>query len=128
MFGKKTSLAGVLMLGIGAIAAILHLQDGASQSTNAQLSLAEVKVEPHALQVAPFYATPKTGGSPVLARREMDTEMATITHELAALQDGSPPKALEGSALRSTRTTRPSSRSTAWARTASAAGPTCTDT
>jgi diguanylate cyclase (GGDEF)-like protein len=96
MFGKKTSLAVVLILGIVAVAAILHLQAGATQSTNAQLSLAEVKVELNALQSAPFRANPKTGGSPNVARRQMDTEMAAITRELAALQADSPPKALEG--------------------------------
>jgi diguanylate cyclase (GGDEF)-like protein len=96
MFGKKTSLAVVLMLGIAAILAILHLQAGATQSKNAQLSLAQVKVELNALQVAPFHANPKTGGSPALARRQMDTAMAAITHDLAALQDDSPPEALEG--------------------------------
>jgi two-component system, cell cycle response regulator len=96
MFGKKTSLAVVLMLGIAAILAILHLQAGATQSTNAQLSLAQVKVELNALQVAPFHANAKTGGSPVLARRQMDTAMAAITHDLAALEDDSPPRALEG--------------------------------
>ena len=95
MFGKKTSLAVVLVLGIAAVAAILHLQDGATASTNAQLTLARVRIELNALQIAPFHANPKTGGSPALARREMDSEMAAITHELAALQDDSPPKALE---------------------------------
>jgi diguanylate cyclase (GGDEF)-like protein len=96
MFGKKTSLAVVLVLGIGAVVAILQLQAGATRSTNAQLTLAQVKVELNALQVAPFHANPKTGGSPVLARHQMDTAMAAITHDLATLQDGSPPRALEG--------------------------------
>ncbi len=96
MFGKKTSLVVVLILGIAAIAAILHLQGGATQSTKAQLSLAEVKVELNALQVTPFHANPKTGGSPVVARREMNAQMTAITRELAALQADSPPKALEG--------------------------------
>ena len=96
MFGKKTSLAVVLMLGIGAVVAILQLQAGATRSTNAQLALAQVKVELNALQVAPFHANPKTGGSPVLARRQMDTAMVGITHDLAALQAGSPPPALDG--------------------------------
>jgi diguanylate cyclase (GGDEF)-like protein len=97
MFGKKMSLAVVLILGIAAIAAILHLQRGATRSTNAQLSLAEVKVELNGLQTTPFLANPKTGGSPVLARRQMDTQMAAITRELAALQAAdSPPKALDG--------------------------------
>ena len=95
MFGKKTSLAVVLVLGIGAVAAILHLQTGATQSTNAQLKLARVKIELNALQIAPFHANARTGGSPVIARHEMDTEMAAITRELAALQDDEPPKPLE---------------------------------
>ena len=96
MFGKKTSLAVVLILGIAAIAAILHLQAGATQSTKAQLLLSEVKVELNALQSTPFRANPKTGGSPVVARREMDAQMSAITRELAALQADSPPEALEG--------------------------------
>ena len=69
MFGKKTSLVVVLILGIAAIAAILHLQAGATQSTKAQLLLSEVKVELNALQSTPFRANPKTGGSPVVARK-----------------------------------------------------------
>jgi diguanylate cyclase (GGDEF)-like protein len=96
MFGKKTSLVVVLILGIAAIAAILHLQGGATQSTSAQLSLAEVKVELNGLQSTPFHANPKTGGSPLLARRQMDAQMAAITRELAALEADSPPEALEG--------------------------------
>ena len=96
MFGKKTSLAVVLILGIAAIAAILHLQAGATQSTKAQLLLSEVKVKLNALQSTPFRANPKTGGSPVVARREMDAQMSAITRELAALQADSPPEALEG--------------------------------
>ena len=96
MFGKKTSLVVVLILGIAAIAAILHLQGGATQSTSAQLSLAEVKVELNGLQSTPFHANPKTGGSPLLARRQMDAQMAAITRELAALGADSPPEALEG--------------------------------
>ena len=96
MFGKKTSLAAVLILGIAAIAAILHLQAGATQSTKAQLLLSEVKVELNALQSTPFRANPQTGGSPVVARREMDAQMSAITRELAALEADSPPEALEG--------------------------------
>ena len=95
MFGKKTPLAVVLVLGIGAVAAILHLQTGATQSTNAELTLARVKIDLNALQIAPFHANPKTGGSPVIARREMDTAMAAITRELAALRDDAPPRPLE---------------------------------
>lgn len=94
MLGKKTSLAVVLLLGIAAVAAILHLQAGANASKNAQLSLAEVKIELNALQIAPLHASAQSGGSPALARREMDTAMAAITRELAALQTESPPKAL----------------------------------
>jgi diguanylate cyclase (GGDEF)-like protein len=95
MFGKKTSLAVVLVLGIGAVAAILHLQTGATQSKNAELRLARVKIELNALQIAPFQANPKTGGSPEIAPREMNAAMAAITRELAALRDDAPPKPLE---------------------------------
>jgi diguanylate cyclase (GGDEF)-like protein len=94
MLGKKTSLVVVLMLAIAAIAAILHLQDGATASTSAQLTLADVKVHLNALQNAPFHASARSGGSRVLARREMDTAMTAITRELAALQADSPPKEL----------------------------------
>src|SRR4249920_2859015 len=95
MLGKKTSLVVVLMLAIAAVAAILHLQDGATASTNAQLTLAEVKVELNALQAAPFHASAKSGGSRVAARHEMDTEMAAISRKLAALRADSPPAPLE---------------------------------
>src|SRR5436190_7025938 len=94
MLGKKPSLVVVLMLAIAAMAAILHLQDGATASTNAQLTLADVKVHLNALQNAPFHASARSGGSRVLARREMDTAMTAITRELAALQADSPPKEL----------------------------------
>ena len=66
MLGKKTSLVVVLMLAIAAVGAILHLQDGATASTKAQLTLAEVKVELNALQSTPFRASAKSGGSRVL--------------------------------------------------------------
>ena len=95
MLGKKTSLVVVLMLAIAAVGAILHLQDGATASTKAQLTLAEVKVELNALQSTPFRASAKSGGSRVLARHEMDTEMATISRKLAALRAESPPPPLE---------------------------------
>jgi diguanylate cyclase (GGDEF)-like protein len=96
MLGKKTSLVVVLMLAIAAVAAILHLQDGATASTNAQLTLADVKVHLNALQNAPFHASAGSGGSRLLARREMDTAMAAITRELAALQADSPPNEFGG--------------------------------
>ena len=96
MLGKKTSLVVVLMLAIAAVGAILHLQDGATASTNAQLTLADVKVHLNALQNAPFHASARSGGSRVLARREMDTAMTAVTRELAALQADSPPKELGG--------------------------------
>ena len=95
MLGKKTSLVVVLMLAIAAVGAILHLQDGATASTKAQLTLAEVKVELNALQSTPFRASAKSGGSRVLARHEMDTEMDTISRKLAALRAESPPPPLE---------------------------------
>src|SRR6476620_2752121 len=95
MLGKKTSLIVVLMLAIAAVAAILHLQGGATASTNAQLTLAEVKVDLNALQSAPFHASAKSGGSRALARREMDTEMSAIMRELGTLRRDAPPKPLE---------------------------------
>src|SRR6266545_786650 len=96
MLGKKTSIVAVLMLSIAAVGAILHLQDGATASTKAQLTLADVKVHLNALQSAPLHASARDGGSRVVARREMDTDMAAITRELAALQAHSPPKELGG--------------------------------
>ena len=95
MIGKKTSLAVVLLLGIAAMSAILHLQGGATASKNAQLTLADIRTELNALQSAPFHASAKTGGSRVLARREMDTEMTAITRELGTLRRDAPPKPLE---------------------------------
>ena len=62
MIGKKTSLAVVLLLGIAAMSAILHLQGGATASKNAQLTLADIRTELNALQSAPFHASAKTGG------------------------------------------------------------------
>ena len=95
MIGKKTSLAVVLLLGIAAMSAILHLQGGATASKNAQLTLADIRTELNALQSAPFHASAKTGGSRVLARREMDTEMTAIMRELGTLRRDAPPKPLE---------------------------------
>jgi diguanylate cyclase (GGDEF)-like protein len=94
MLGKKTSLVVVLMLAIAAVAAILHLQDGATASKNAQLTLADVQVHLNALQNAPFHASTRSGGSRALARREMDTAMVAVTRELAALEAHSPPAEL----------------------------------
>src|SRR4051794_5211091 len=94
MLGKKTSLVVVLMLAIAAMGAILHLQDGATVSKNAQLTLADVEVHLNALQNAPFHASAKSGGSRALARREMDFDKLAVTRELAALQADSPPQEL----------------------------------
>jgi hypothetical protein len=54
----------VVLLRLAAIAAITLLQAHAAESSQAQLKLANVKVDLNRLQTAPFRASPQTGGSP----------------------------------------------------------------
>jgi diguanylate cyclase (GGDEF)-like protein len=90
----KAVPALVLALGLAVIAAITLLQQGSDTSRDAELKLAGVKTELHQLQIAPFRANVKTGGSPVIARRQMRTTKHRITQALAELERRSPPPQL----------------------------------
>jgi diguanylate cyclase (GGDEF)-like protein len=90
----KAVPALVLALGLAVIAAITLLQQRSDTSRDAELKLAGVKTELHQLQIAPFRANVKTGGSPVIARRQMRTTKHRITQALAELQRRSAPPQL----------------------------------
>jgi diguanylate cyclase (GGDEF)-like protein len=93
---KRTKAVPALVLGLGlaVIAAITLLQQRSDTSRDAELKLAGVKTELNQLQIAPFRADVKTGGSPVVARRQMRTGKHRITEALAELQSQSPPPQL----------------------------------
>jgi diguanylate cyclase (GGDEF)-like protein len=90
----KAVPAVVLALGLAVIAAITLLQQRSDTSRDAELKLAGVKTELNQLQIAPFRANVKTGGSPVVARRQMRTGKHRITEALAELERQSPPPEL----------------------------------
>jgi diguanylate cyclase (GGDEF)-like protein len=93
---KRTKAVPALVLGLGlaVIAAITLLQQRSDTSRDAELRLAGVKTDLNQLQIAPFRADVKTGGSPVVARRQMRTGKHRITQALAELQSQSPPPQL----------------------------------
>ncbi len=67
--GRRAVLVPVVvsLLGLGAIVAIVALQQRATSSRNAELSLSALKNDLSMLQTAPFQANAGTGGSPALA-------------------------------------------------------------
>jgi hypothetical protein len=86
----------VLLLGLAAIASITVLQDEAHDSADAQAKLARMETDLAALQIAPFQASERTGGSPEMGRRLIDTLKRSIDAALADLLRDSPPPALRG--------------------------------
>jgi two-component system cell cycle response regulator len=85
----------VLALGLTAIAAVMLLQQRSDAGRDAELELATVKIELNQLQNAPFRADKGSGGSPVLARKLMDTGKRRISETLAELRRESPPAELD---------------------------------
>jgi diguanylate cyclase (GGDEF)-like protein len=90
----KVVPALVLVLGVAAIVAIALLLQRSDASHDAELKLANVRVELHKLQNAPFQASPTTGGSPEVAARLMRTGKRRIRRTLDELSDASPPAPL----------------------------------
>jgi diguanylate cyclase (GGDEF)-like protein len=84
----------VLALGLIAIVAIALLQQRSDASRDAELKLAQVRIELNQLQGAPFRADKSTGGSPAIAQRLMREGKHRITAALADLGRQSPPPAL----------------------------------
>ncbi len=84
----------VIALGLAAIAAISLFQQRSVDSRDAQLKLANVKIELNQLQTAPFQASPTTGGSPDVARKLMRTGKRRIVRTLGELRADAPPPEL----------------------------------
>ena len=74
---------------------IALVQQRSVDSRDAQLKLANVKIELNQLQTAPFQASPTTGGSPRVARKLMRTGRQRIAGTLAELRGGAPPPELQ---------------------------------
>jgi diguanylate cyclase (GGDEF)-like protein len=83
-----------LALGLAVIVAIVLLAHRADQARDSQLALAGVKIELNSLQIAPFRADARTGGSPRLARRLIVTGKSRIAGTMTHLQRQSPPREL----------------------------------
>jgi PAS domain S-box-containing protein len=91
----KTIPVLVVMLGLASIVAIGLLQQRAVDSRKAELKLAQVKTALNQLQNAPFRSSPRTGGSPEVARKLMQEGKGRIDGTLAELRGESPPAELE---------------------------------
>ena len=84
----------VLVLSVAAIGAITLLQQGAGAGRDAQLRLAQLQTALTELQSAPFRSSARTGGSPELARKQMDGNKREVARTLAVLRRRSPVPAL----------------------------------
>jgi diguanylate cyclase (GGDEF)-like protein len=91
---NKTIPTLVLVLSLAAIGAITMLQANAGAGRDAQLKLATLKSDLTELQNAPFTASPRTGGSPELARQLMQDGKRRVAGTLAELRRSSPVPAL----------------------------------
>ena len=94
MLRNKTIPALVVVLSLAAIASITMLQAGAEAGRDAQLKLATLKTELTALQMAPFKASARTGGSPAYARKLIDDGKQKVAATLVELRRSSPVPAL----------------------------------
>ena len=94
MFRNKAIPALVVVLSLAAIASITMLQEGAEAGRDAQLKLATLKTELTALQMAPFKASARTGGSPAFARKLIDDGKQKVAATLVELRRSSPVPAL----------------------------------
>jgi diguanylate cyclase (GGDEF)-like protein len=94
MIRNKTIPALVVLLSIAAIVSITMLQARAWEGRDAQLKLATLKTELTQLQLAPFKASKRTGGSPELARKLIDDGKQEVAGTLAELRRSSPVPAL----------------------------------
>ncbi len=95
MLKTKAVLALAVLLAASAVATVLVLERRANDSQQAQLTLANVKLELSRLQMAPFRANPRIGGSPVVAKKMMDDGKASIRRSLETLGHESEPAAID---------------------------------
>ena len=90
MLRSKTIPVLVVLLSLAAIASITMLQARAGDARDAQLKLATLKNELTGLQMAPFKASARTGGSPAFARKLIDDGKQRVAGTLAELRRSSP--------------------------------------
>ena len=91
----KAVVVLAILLASWAVGSVLLLEHRANETRDAQLALAGVKFELSALQVAPFRANPRIGGSPVEARKVMQERKASIAKLLEILGRTSAPASVE---------------------------------
>ena len=85
----------MLLLTVGAIAAVWLLTDKAGDSSNAQFEVASMKLALADLQSAPFNADPDAGGSPSRSARRIQADELLIARGLTSdAQKGVPPRLL----------------------------------
>jgi diguanylate cyclase (GGDEF)-like protein len=85
----------VLLLTVGAIAAVWLLTDQAGASSDAQSDVASMKLALADLQSAPFNADPDAGGSPSRSSRRIQADEVLLARGLtSATQAGVPPRLL----------------------------------
>ena len=81
---KLVAPLAVLILTIGAIAAVWLLVDRASESREAQLRVATMKLSLANLGDAPFSADPSSGGSAAVSRSEIQADESALARGLAS--------------------------------------------
>jgi diguanylate cyclase (GGDEF)-like protein len=82
-------LLAALLLALGSIAAVIHLQSQADASRDAQVRLAHVETDLNALQELPWNADPEEAG-PVVVQKQMEAAEQRIEKTLAELRRDSP--------------------------------------
>jgi diguanylate cyclase (GGDEF)-like protein len=90
----KAIPALVILLSLAAIGASTLLQSRADAGRDAQLKLAKLQTELRQLQNAPFRASPRNGGSPVVAGELMADSKRRVAATLDELNRSSPAPAL----------------------------------
>ena len=84
----------VALLGVAAIAATVQLQQDVRVARDAQLELQQTKLSLSDLQLAPFKASPDTGGSPEEARALIAKGHEQVATALNQVNGQSPPAAI----------------------------------
>ena len=90
MIRTRVLPAVVVVIAAIALGAIVTLQSEANTQRDAQLTLANLKLDLTHLQAVPFQASPTNGGSWIQARAQMRTGKREVAEALTSLRGGSP--------------------------------------
>jgi response regulator RpfG family c-di-GMP phosphodiesterase/signal transduction histidine kinase len=85
MLKNKVILSTLLLITIGAVAAIVNLQATATASRDAELKIAKMQLELNELQDIPWQAIPAQGGRPDRVRQQFEAARARFEKQLVDL-------------------------------------------